>query len=380
MRRGSLSLCEEGTMKRLGLGIVGCGAISSIYLKNCTSLFGNVEVRALADVDPERAKSRAAEFGVPRVLSLPELLASEEVDIVLNLTVPKAHAEVSLAALEAGKHAYCEKPLALSLAEGERLVALAESKGLCLGSAPDTFLGAGLQTCRRLIDEGRIGEVSGATAFMLDGGPEGWHPNPAFYYQKGGGPMFDMGPYYIHALVSLMGPVAGVVGRAFKAREYRVTTSAARRGERIEVEVPTTVTGILDFASGAQGLLMTSFDCVGGTSRAPIEIYGSEGTLVVPDPNTFGGPIRMRRKGEEGFTELPLLFGYSENSRGLGLSDMADAIGEGRRPRVGPALALHALELMEGIHVSAETGTRYAMRHSCERPEPLRTGSGVGER
>lgn len=367
-------------MKRLGLGIVGCGAISSIYLKNCTSLFGNVEVRALADVDPERAKSRAAEFGVPRVLSLPELLASEEVDIVLNLTVPKAHAEVSLAALEAGKHAYCEKPLALSLAEGERLVALAESKGLCLGSAPDTFLGAGLQTCRRLIDEGRIGEVSGATAFMLDGGPEGWHPNPAFYYQKGGGPMFDMGPYYIHALVSLMGPVAGVVGRAFKAREYRVTTSAARRGERIEVEVPTTVTGILDFASGAQGLLMTSFDCVGGTSRAPIEIYGSEGTLVVPDPNTFGGPIRMRRKGEEGFTELPLLFGYSENSRGLGLSDMADAIGEGRRPRVGPALALHALELMEGIHVSAETGTRYAMRHSCERPEPLRTGSGVGER
>lgn len=361
-------------MKRLGVGIVGCGAISSIYLKNCASLFDNIEVRALSDLDLERARAKAAEFGVPRALALPELLASEDVDIVLNLTVPKAHAEVSLAALRAGKHAYSEKPLALSLAEGEALVALAESKGLCLGSAPDTFLGAGLQTCRSLIDEGAIGEVAGATAFMLNGGPEGWHPNPAFYYQRGGGPLLDMGPYYIHALVSLMGPVAGVVGRAFKAREYRIATSAARKGERIEVEVPTTATGILDFASGAQGLLMTSFDCVGGTSHAPIEVYGSEGTLVVPDPNTFGGPIMIRRKGDEGFAELPLRFGYAENSRGLGLSDMAAAIAEGRRPRVGPELALHALELMEGMRASAETGSRYVMRHSCERPEPLPAG------
>ncbi len=362
-------------MKRLRIGVVGCGNISSIYLKNCGSVFGNLEIRALADLVPERAKAKAAEFaaetGDARACTLRELLAAEDIDAVLNLTIPNAHAEVSLAALEAGKHVYGEKPLAVSLAEGERIAALAKSKGLRLGSAPDTFLGAGLQTCRKLIDEGWIGEVVGATAFMLCGGHEGWHPDPAFYYKRGGGPMLDMGPYYIHALVSLMGPVAGLVGQAKTAWAERTVTSKQRYGERIEVEVPTTVTGLLDFESGASAVLMTGFDAMGGTTHAPLEIYGSEGTLLAPDPNTFGGPVRIRRKGAAEFSDLPLLFRYAENSRGLGLSDLAAAIEEGRPARASGELALHALEIMEGIHASAAEGRRCVMRHGCARPSPL---------
>jgi predicted dehydrogenase len=358
-------------MGKSGIGIVGCGNISSIYMKNCVALFENVEIRAISDMVPGRARDRAAEFGGTRALSLPELLDADDIDIVLNLTVPKAHYEVSMAALEAGKHVYCEKPLALSLSEGEALVSLAESKGLYFGSAPDTPLGAGIQSCRKYIDDGSIGKPLGATAFMLNGGTEGWHPNPAFYYEKGGGPMFDMGPYYIHALVTLLGPVSGIVGRTSKAFEERTITSAERFGEKIRVDVPTTATALLDFESGASGLIMTSFDYIGGTSHAPIEIYGSEGTLVVPDPNTFGGPIRIRRKGEAEFSTLPLLFGYSDNSRGLGLSDIADAIENRRPPRAGADLALHALELMEALHLSANAGTRYSMRHSCDRPAPF---------
>jgi predicted dehydrogenase len=332
-------------------------------------MFKNLEIVALADLVLERAKAKAAEFGVPRVQSVDEMLASKDIDAVLNLTIPLAHAEVARSALEAGKHVYGEKPLAVDFAEGEKLAALAKAKGLFMGSAPDTFLGAGLQTCRKLIDDGWIGEVVGATAFMLCGGHEGWHPDPAFYYKRGGGPMFDMGPYYLHALVSLLGPVKALVGKTSAAWKERVITSKERSGEIIEVEVPTTVTGILDFESGAEGTIMTSFDVRGGSSHAPIEIYGSEGTLLAPDPNTFGGPVKVRRRGERDFVELPLLFGYAENSRGLGLSDMAEAIALARPPRASGELALHALEIMEGIHVSSDEGKRYVMRSSCKRPE-----------
>jgi predicted dehydrogenase len=358
-------------MRKLRVGIIGCGNISSIYLKNCTTVFKNLEIVALADLVPERAAAKAAEFGVSRTLSVSEMLASKDIDAVLNLTIPLAHAEVARAALEAGKQVYGEKPLATGFAEGEEIVSLAKAKGLYLGSAPDTFLGAGLQTCRKLIDDGWIGEVVGATAFMLCGGHEGWHPDPAFYYKRGGGPMFDMGPYYLHALISLVGPVKALVGKTSAAWKERVVTSKERSGEQIAVEVPTTVTGILDFESGAEGTIMTSFDVRGGSSHAPIEIYGSEGTLIAPDPNTFGGPVKLRRRGERDFVELPLLFGYAENSRGLGLSDMAEAIADARPPRASGELALHALEIMEGIHVSSGEGQRYVMRSSCSRPAPL---------
>ena len=363
-------------MNKLRIGIIGCGNISSIYLKNCTTVFKNLEVLALADLSPERARAKAAEFGVPRALSVSELLAFEEIDAILNLTVPNAHAEVALAALGAGKHVYGEKPLAVNLAEGEKILEHAKAKGLYVGSAPDTFLGSGLQTCRKLIDDGWIGEVVGATAFMLCGGHEGWHPDPEFYYKKGGGPLFDMGPYYLHALVSLVGPVKALVGKTSRAWSERVITSKEKYGEKIEVEVPTTATGFLDFACGAWGMLMTSFDVRGGTSHAPIEIYGSEGTLLVPDPNTFGGPIRIKRSaahaGESEFAPLPLLFDYADNSRGLGLSDMADAIGELRPARASGELALHVLEIMHGIYASSDEGRRYVMRHSCARPDALK--------
>ena len=358
-------------MKRLRVGVVGCGNISSIYLKNCTKAFKNLDIVALADLMPERAKAKAEEFGVPRACGVDELLADRGIEAVLNLTIPNAHAQVSEAALRSGKHVYGEKPLATSLADGERLAALAKSKGLLLCSAPDTFLGAGLQSCRKLIEDGWIGETVGATAFMLCGGHESWHPDPAFYYKRGGGPMFDMGPYYLHALISLMGPIKSLVGKAGAAWKERVATSEARSGERIEVEVPTTVSALLDFSSGAQGSIMTSFDVRGGTTHAPIEIYGSEGTILAPDPNTFGGPVRLRRRGEAEFSSLPLLFGRAENSRGLGLSDMAQAIEEGRPPRASGELALHALEVMEGAHVSSDQGRVYVMRTTCPRPEPM---------
>jgi predicted dehydrogenase len=363
-------------MKKLRVGVIGCGNISSIYLKNCSKVFRNLEIRALADLVPERAKAKAAEFGIARTSTVAELLKADDIDAILNLTTPNAHAELALACLAAGKHYYGEKPLATALADGERIQALAKTKALSIGSAPDTFLGAGLQTCRKIIDDGWIGEVVGATAFMLCGGHEGWHPDPAFYYQKGGGPMFDMGPYYLHALISLVGPVASLVGQTKKAWAERTISSKEKYGEKIEVEVPTSVTGLLDFASGASGIIMTSFDARGGTSHAPIEVYGSEGTLLVPDPNTFGGPVRIRRKGAADFTELPLIFNYAENSRGLGLSDMADAIADSRPARASGELALHTLEIMDGIHVSAAEGKRYVMRHGCTRPAPLPANGG----
>jgi len=357
-------------VKKLRIGVIGCGNISSIYLKNCTGVFKNLEIRALADLNPERAKAKAQEFGIARSSTVSELLKADDIDAILNLTIPGAHAEVALSALAAGKHVYGEKPLAISLVDGEKIAALAKSKGLRIGSAPDTFLGSGLQTCRKIIDDGWIGEVVGATAFMLCGGHEGWHPDPEFYYKRGGGPMFDMGPYYLHALISLMGPVTSLMGQTKMAWAERRITSSPKFGETIAVEVPTTVTGLLDFTSGASAVLMTSFDVRGGTAHAPIEIYGSEGTLLVPDPNTFGGPIRIRRRGASDFSELPLLFGYAENSRGLGLSDMASAIEEGRPAKASGELALHALEIMEGIHLSASEGRRYNIRNNCARPEP----------
>jgi predicted dehydrogenase len=361
-------------MGKLRVGVVGCGNISAIYLKNCAKVFRNLEIVALADLVPERAVAAAAEYGIARASGVDELLAAGDVEAVLNLTVPRAHYEVSRAILEAGKHAYCEKPLAVDFASGGKLVELAGARGLRIGSAPDTFLGAGLQTCRKLIDDGWIGEVVGASAFMLCGGHESWHPDPAFYYKPGGGPMFDMGPYYLHALISLIGPVVSLSGRAGAAWKRRTITSEPRYGEIIEVEVPTNVSAILDFAGGAQGTITTSFDVRGGTSHAPIEIYGSEGTLLAPDPNAFGGPVRLRRRGQADFAELPLAFGRAENSRGLGLSDMADAIEKGRPARAAGELALHALEIMEGIQVSSDSGARYAMRTSCRRPEPMPLG------
>jgi predicted dehydrogenase len=309
------------------VGLVGCGYISNRYLHNAT-LFPEFEIVACADAVPERAAERGAEYGVPAVRTVAELLADPAIEVILNLTTPDAHASVAQAALDAGTGVYNEKPLAIALDDGKWLVETARTRGVRLGAAPDTFLGGGLQICRQLIDEGAIGEPVAATAFMLIPGHERWHPQPDFYYQAGGGPLFDMGPYYLTALVSLLGPVRRVTGSTRATFPERTIRGGPRAGERIAVEVPTHLAAVLDFASGPIATLVTSFDV--WASQAPkLEIYGAEGSLGLPDPNTFGGPVRLRGAGNVIWREIPISRPYTKNSRGLGLADMAVGLRSG---------------------------------------------------
>ncbi|MFD0711410.1 Gfo/Idh/MocA family protein [Paenibacillus sp. GCM10027626] len=357
-------------MRKVKTGIIGCGNISSIYLENTTRMFDSLEVCAVADLDMERARAKAAEYGVPRACTAEELLADPDIELVINLTVPQVHAKVCLSALEAGKHVYVEKPLAVSMEDGRSILELAKAKGLLVGAAPDTFLGGGIQTCRKLIDDGWIGTPVAATAFMASRGPESFHPDPDFLYQPGAGPMFDMGPYYLTALVNLIGPVRRVTGSARITFPERIITSEPRAGQRIKVNTPTHIAGVLDFDNGAIGTMITSFD-VGATSLPYIEIYGSEGTLKVPDPNTFGGPVLLRRLGAEEWTEMPLSHGFAGNSRGLGAADMAEAIACGGQHRASGEMAYHVLELMHGFHIASEQGKHYEVQSSCARPALL---------
>jgi len=352
------------------VGIIGCGKISDIYLKNCHQRFPGMEVAAVADLITEVAQAKADEYGVKRVLTVDELIADPEVEAVLNLTIPSAHAEICEKTILAGKHSYTEKPLSIDFEDGRRLVNLAEEKGVRLGSAPDTFLGGGLQTVRKLLDDGWIGSPVAATAFMTGRGPEGWHPNPHFFYQRGAGPLFDMGPYYLTALVNLIGPVAEVSGSTRVTFKERTITSEPLRGSTIEVEVPTHVVGTLEFAGGAVGTVITSFD-IWAANLPRIEIYGTEGSLSVPDPNTFGGPVMVKGAGDEKWHEMPLTHGHSENSRGLGVADLADAVVGNRPHRASGELTGHVLEIMHGIHISADSGKRYKMTQAGVRPEPL---------
>src|SRR4051812_13386086 len=300
------------------VGLVGCGHISAIYLQNAVR-FDAFDVVACADALPERAEARGAEYGLP-VLSVAEILADPTIDVILNLTTPDAHASIAEAALRAGKGVYNEKPLAIALEDGARLVETARAGGLRLGAAPDTFLGGGLQTCRHVLDEGTIGQPVAATAFMLNHGHEGWHANPDFYYQRGGGPLFDMGPYYLTALISLLGPVRRVTGSTRVTLPERTIRSGPRAGERIKVEVPTHLAAVLDFASGLIATLVTSFD-VWASQVPKLEIYGSQGSLGLPDPNTFGGLVRTRGAGDVIWRDLPVTRPFTKNSRGLGLAD-----------------------------------------------------------
>ena len=314
--------------EQVKIGIIGCGNISPIYLQSGAK-FEILDIVAVADKIWERAESRAAEYGVPRACTVKELLADPEIEIVVNITTPDAHAEVGLQVLEAGKSVYNEKPLAITREDGKRMVELAAAKGVRIGGAPDTFLGGGIQTCRKLIDDGWIGEPVAATAFMMGHGHESWHPDPEFYYKVGGGPMFDMGPYYLTALVNLVGPVKRVTGSARITFPERTITSQPKFGTKIEVEVPTHIAGVLDFANGAVGTIITSFDVWGG-QLPRIEIYGTEGTLSVPDPNTFGGPIRIRPRAvarvARGPADLRLCREQPRPGRGR----------HGARPAVGP--------------------------------------------
>lgn len=365
-------------MKKVNIGVVGCGNISSIYFENLTKLFRNTTVFACSDLIEEKARAAAEKYGIPNVMTTEELINSKEIDIVLNITIPKQHYEVCKKALLAGKHVYVEKPLSLTLQQGTELVELAEKNNLMLGCAPDTFLGGGLQTCRKLIDDGFIGTPVAATAFMTCHGHESWHPDPEFYYEKGGGPMFDMGPYYLTALVSLLGPAKTVCGMTRITFPERTITSEKKFGKAINVEVPTHVAGTVEFQSGAIATMITSFDIWKGTLPR-IEIYGSLGTLIVPDPNTFKGPVMLKPAHETEFRELPLTHIYSENSRGIGLADMAKAIAEGRQNRANGRLANHVLEIMYAFHESSDTKKYYDLTTTCGRPEPLPLGLIKGE-
>ena len=358
--------------QRTRVGIIGCGNISEVYARKLSSL-PSVELLACADLAPERAGELAERHAIPQTPSPEQLLADDAIEVVVNLTIPAAHQAVSLEALQAGKSVFCEKPLALDLEDGVVLGDAARKAGLRVGCAPDTFLGAGLQTCRKLIDDGAIGEPVAAQGFMLQPGPEAWHPGPEIFYQRGAGPLFDMGPYYLTALVHLLGPVRRVGGSARITQAQREIGSEPLRGQKIGVEVPTHVSAVLDFESGPIATLTTSFDVQSSRLRN-IEIHGSEGTLSVPDPNTFGGPVTIRKRGEREWSEVPLTHANAEQSRGIGLADMIEAVQQERPHRASLELSTHVLDLMESIVRSSDEGRHLEPRSHCERPDALPPG------
>ena len=353
-------------MATVKIGFVGCGAISGIYLENITKRFKEIEIIGVCDLIPERAENAVKNYNIPKLYKdMYELFADPEVDIVLNITRPYEHYGVTMAALKAGKHVYSEKPLAASLEEGKEIMALAKEKGLMLGGAPDTFLGAGIQTCRKLIDDGVIGDLVGCAGFMICHGHETWHPDPEFYYKYGGGPMFDMGPYYLTALVNLVGNVEAVSAMTRTTFKERLITSQPHNGEIIKVDVPTLYAGNMRFVNGAIGTLYTTFD-VYYPGQARLEVYGSEGTLFVPDPNGFGGPVKLFKPGE-GMKDIDLQFDYPDNSRALGLADMAKALQTGRPFRANCNQTFHVLEIMEGFAKSGREGHEIPIESRFER-------------
>ncbi len=372
-------------MKMTRIGVIGCGNISDIYFQNI-SRFNNIEVTAIADMLPERAEEKAKTYG-GRAMSVDELLNCPEVDVVLNLTIPAAHYEIDMKALGAGKHVYSEKPLATRLEDGKEIIELAKSKGLFVGCAPDTFMGARPQTMKKMIDEGWIGRPIAATAFMVCPGHECWHPNPEFYYKFGAGPLFDMGPYYFASLVAMLGPAKRICGFATKGYEKRMITSEPLAGQMIDVDVPTHVAGTIEFEKGAVATVIMSFD-VWDHNLPCLEIYGTEGTISMTDPDPLAGPdifhgtTMFRRKNESDWTgypyslprkeertpwaRIPSCYDYDENSRALGLADMARAIKNGGKYRANGDFAYHVLEIMHGFYQAAETGRYYEMTSTCE--------------
>jgi predicted dehydrogenase len=361
---------------RVGIGVIGCGVISAAYLK-AAKLFPILDVRALADLNRDAAEARADEFGL-KATSIAELLADPSIEIVVNLTIPKAHVAVGLQAIEAGKHVHSEKPLGVTTEEARKLLAAAEARKLRVGCAPDTFLGGAHQTCRKLIDEGRIGTPIGGTAFFMCPGHERWHPNPDFYYENGGGPMLDMGPYYITALVDFLGPVARVAGVATMMRKERVIGSEPRRGQKIPVETPTHIAGTMEFVSGAAISIAMSFD-VPKHKHKPLEVYGSTGSLLVPDPNFFDGQIEFATASDD-WSPIATEHTYADgNYRMIGAADMAHAIRSNRPHRASGALAFHVLEVMEAFERSSKSGGFVTIESRLERPAPLPLGLTTGE-
>jgi predicted dehydrogenase len=349
------------------IGVVGIGRISGAYLTTFAHL-PDVRVTALADRDPLRAAAARDHAPGARAVPVDELLASDEVDLVLNLTIPAAHAEVATAALRSGKHVYGEKPFALDLAQARTVLAGAD--GLRVGCAPDTVLGTGTQTARKAVADGVIGIPTAANATFTSPGHESWHPDPEFYYRPGGGPLFDMGPYYLTALVHLLGPVEQVVAAAGRALDTRTIGSGPRAGTAFAVEVDTHVTGALVHAGGAVTTLTTSFDVVAST-QPRIEIHGTEGSLSVPDPNRFDGDVLLRPRGAADWTVLPPSAGYAGAARGIGVLDLVTSHRAGRPHRASAELAVHVLDVMETLLAAAHGRTGLPVSTTCEPPEPV---------
>ncbi len=361
--------------KKLGIGVIGCGNISAAYMR-LAPLFRGMEMRACADMNHDAAKARAKEFGL-RAETVDGLLAADDIDVVVNLTVPNAHFEVSSQVLDAGKHVYSEKPFVLGLEEGQALAALAASRGLRVGSAPDTFLGGAHQLARHLIDAGAVGKIASGTCFVQSPGMEMWHPNPDFFFKPGGGPILDLGPYYISNLVQLLGPVRRGGAISGMASAERTITSEPRFGEKIAVETPTTIHAVMEFRSGAQITYCASWD-VWQHGHANMELYGTDGTLHVPDPNFFGGELRMTEKGAfvNGTPAWDHPFSHANdkgraNYRAAGLADMVQGILDGRPHRCSLEFALHVVDVMTSILRSGETGAFVEIATTCERPAAM---------
>ena len=367
-------------MAKAGLGVVGCGNIAVTYMRNA-ALFGNVRLVSCADIVPEMAVRRASEHGI-RAQGVDDLLANPEIDLVLNLTIPAAHFDVAMSALSAGKHVFTEKPLATSAADGRRLLAEARARRLLLGAAPDTFLGAAGRRARKLMDSGAIGRAVTGTAFMLGRGMEHWHPNPQFYYQPGGGPVFDMGPYYLTMLVNLLGPVARVMAMTRSGqRERLITAEGPYRNTTFKVGTPTTALSLLEFRAGATVAFGASWD-VFRHSNHPIELHGTEGSMRLPDPDTFGGTVSLSERGAEwaDFASEGELFGARNwpyaapdraNYRMLGVADLVRARQAGAMPRASGDLALHVLDIMEAILTSGAGGKPVLLDSDIAQPAPL---------
>lgn len=365
--------------RKLGVGIIGCGNISTTYF-SLSPLFKGIEVKACADINPAAAKAKAKEYGV-RAESVDALLEAKDVDIVVNLTIPAVHYEISRRALDAGKHVYSEKPFVLSVKEGLDLKKRAAKKKLRVGSAPDTFLGGAHQLVRDLIDQGKLGKITGGTCYVMSHGMEHWHPNPDFFFQPGAGPVLDVGPYYITNLIQLIGPVKRVTALAATPQKFRTISNGPRSGQKVPVDTPTTIHSVLEFENGALVTLNASWD-VWAHGHAPMELYGEVGTVFVPDPNFFGGNVRYTTGASEvkklpawnhpfGVPNQKHSQGMMANYRTAGLADMALAIQGDRPHRCSMELALHAVDVMTATLKSAETGKFVATQTTCERPAAL---------
>jgi predicted dehydrogenase len=373
---------------KVKVGVIGAGAISGAYFSNAKN-FPILEMATVADLNLDAARAKATEFQIPKACSVDELLADSSIEIVLNLTVPKAHVPVALRALEAGKHTFAEKPLGIDRAEGEQLVQAAAAKKLRVGCAPDTVLGASIQTARKLIDDGAIGRPVSFTAFMMGRGHEHWHPSPEFYYEKGGGPMFDMGPYYLTALLNLLGPVKRITGFTSTSRPERTIVHKdkdgkpmAKYGKVMPVETPDHYAGAMEFDSGAVGTIVQSFAMRGSDYQRshPIHIFGTDGAIRVPDPNQFDGIVQLCQFGDgpDEFRDVPHPFptGYG---RSVGLADMASGIRNGRPHRCSAEQAFAVLDLMAGFVEASDSGRAVTPATKYTRPEPMKQGLPFGQ-